>query len=613
MSNNEIGSDPKGLSFIVQGYRNTMPADQYLREVNKNAEEAVQRVQKINPEYQGKITFRRDENYFRRNKVSKLCIIDNGDGMNFDFLKDYMMKLGASLRGNRHKNWGAGFKITALPFNPFGIVISSWTEESESGFMVWAHFNQQKMVYELKRFGPNVVVQLDPSEKPPEIDKHGTKITFLGDDPEHNTMKINPLLRKGGLFKGGRTGDANWIPSYLNTKKYEMEKNILTKCYDEESNTSNTRIIKGHRENLLRSSNSSGSVQLTKAKVDWFILPGGTAKGRHTKNSMNTYALTVGQLAVAHEDEVLKVDYAGRSDRNPLSAWGHQYSRLRVALVLRPDENEFRPNLERTEIYRDNLPCQDYFNNWKEEWQSKTPKELVDLEKEMAEKAMEKSSNYEDELKKISSLFRADQYVLSSEGEFDIEKDKALKTGGNKDRLGKDKSESDSDSGPNPDKDYGEIEQILGIKVARSQNKGVLATNNPYPMVGFVERDEMDSIAEYHHSTYSVEINTNSLQISQLVDHRAKKDKINNYAVVKQMLLEIVSFQIKQQVAHVVNISGYEEEAVLRALSSESLSACLANKSMLLDKLDERLKSANHMLQNIAKEKQVNLFANDLE
>jgi hypothetical protein len=320
--------------------------------------------------------------------------------MNFDFLKDYMMKLGASLRGNRHKNWGAGFKITALPFNPFGIVISSWTEESESGFMVWAHFNQQKMVYELKRFGPNVVVQLDPSEKPPEIDKHGTKITFLGDDPEHNTMKINPLLRKGGLFKGGRTGDANWIPSYLNTKKYEMEKNILTKCYDEESNTSNTRIIKGHRENLLRSSNSSGSVQLTKAKVDWFILPGGTAKGRHTKNSMNTYALTVGQLAVAHEDEVLKVDYAGRSDRNPLYAWGHQYSRLRVALVLRPDENEFRPNLERTEIYRDNLPCQDYFNNWKEEWQSKTPKELVDLEKEMAEKAMEKSSNYQDALKK---------------------------------------------------------------------------------------------------------------------------------------------------------------------------------------------------------------------
>tara|TARA_R100000773_G_C4166947_1_gene82307 strand:+ start:382 stop:690 length:309 start_codon:yes stop_codon:yes gene_type:complete len=101
MSNNEIGSDPKGLSFIIQGYKDTMPADQYLREVNKNAEEAIQRVQKKITDYQGKIIFRRDENYFGKNKVSKLCIIDNGDGMNYDFLKDYMMKLGASLKGQQ--------------------------------------------------------------------------------------------------------------------------------------------------------------------------------------------------------------------------------------------------------------------------------------------------------------------------------------------------------------------------------------------------------------------------------------------------------------------------------------------------------------------------------
>ena len=78
------------------------------------------------------------------------------------------------------------------------------------------------------------------------------------------------------------------------------------------------------------------------------------------------------------------------------------------------------------------------------------------------------------------------------------------------------------------------------------------------------------------------------------------------------MLLEIISFQTKQQVAHVVNISGYDEESILRALSSESLSACLANKSMLLDKLYERLKSTNLMMQNISK-KEINLLEEDIK
>jgi hypothetical protein len=53
--------------------------------------------------------------------------------------------------------------------------------------------------------------------------------------------------------------------------------------------------------------------------------------------------------------------------------------------------------------------------------------------------------------------------------------------------------------------------------------------------------------------------------------------------------LDILEFQIKQQVAHIVNLTGYEEEQIIRALSPEALSACLANKSLLLEKLDKML------------------------
>ena len=299
--------------------------------------------------------------------------------------------------------------------------------------------------------------------------------------------------------------------------------------------------------------------------------------------------LTVGQLATCHEDEVLKVDYAGKSDRNPLAAWGHQYSKTRVALVLKPDINEFRPNLERTNIFKEGVEANEYFDNWKEEWQQKTPEILVNLEKTMMEKAIEKSSRFEDELKKHANLFRSDQYMVSSKGEFQIEKDKTFKTGGNKNIIGDENFDSEGNSGPNPDKEYGEIEQELGIKVERSKTTGVLTQNNPYPSVGKVQEGEDSPIAQYVHDTYSVDINTDSLQISQLVEHRVKKDKLNNYESVKKILLEIIEFQIKQQIAHVVNLTGYEQEQIIRALSPESLSACLANKSFLLEKLDQKL------------------------
>ena len=60
---NKLTGDSSGMSYIISNMKNTMPADQYIREVNKNAEEAIQRVQKINPDYKGKIVSQKDEEY----------------------------------------------------------------------------------------------------------------------------------------------------------------------------------------------------------------------------------------------------------------------------------------------------------------------------------------------------------------------------------------------------------------------------------------------------------------------------------------------------------------------------------------------------------------------
>ena len=585
---NKITGDPHGLSYILKGYRNSMPADQFLREVNKNAEEAIQRVQKENPHYQGKIVIKKDDEYYNKNKIPKMCVIDNGDGMDYNFLDSYMLKLGASMGhdiANKHKNWGAGFKISAMPFNDYGIIICSWTKKKPQGYGIWVHFNKTTSCYEYKLLNNSKVFKINEQSKPKEIGEHGTKITFLGNDKNHNTMEINPLLQKSGLFRGSRTGQHNWAISYLNTKKYKIEDNITTVCHNEQQG----RIIKGHYQNLKLNAIDSGSVRLSKAVMDWFLLPMG--ERRHTKNSLNTYALTVGQFGLVHEDELLKVDFAGKSDRNPLSAWGHQYSKYRVALILKPDENEFKPNLERTDIFKEGVQVDDFFDNWKGEWQEKTPEPLIKLEKEMAEKAAEKINDYDNELKKYASLFRSDQYMVSSDGEFSVEKDKTFKTGGKKHVKGEDSPDSDSDSGPNPDKEYGEIEHELGIKIDKSENKGILTKNNPYPNVGFVEEGADSLIASYDYQTNTVNINKDSLQIHQLIEYRAKKDKLNSYEIVKERLLHILSFQIKQQVAQVYNLMDWDAERVEKALSPEALTACFANKTMILEELDKKLKA----------------------
>tara|TARA_R100000781_G_C4077378_1_gene126542 strand:+ start:109 stop:1989 length:1881 start_codon:yes stop_codon:yes gene_type:complete len=582
---NKITGDAEGLSYILQGYKNTMPADQFLREVNKNAEEAIQRVQKKDVNHEGIIIFKKDDQYYSKNKISKMCIIDNGDGMSFSFLNDYMLKLGASTRNNKHRNWGAGFKISGLPFNDYGIIICSWTKNTPQGYGIWVYYNKTTSCYEYKLVNNSKVFKISNDSKPKEITNHGTKITFLGDNKNHSTMEINSLLKKSGLFKGARTGKHNWVVSYLNTKKYKTEKNIITKCHTGES----FRAINGHFNNLKTNSIDSGSVRLSKAVMDWFLLPAG--KNRHTKNSLNTYALTVGQFGLVHEDEVLKVDFAGKSDRNPLAAWGHQYSKYRVALILKPDENEFKPNLERTGVFKEGVQVDDFFDNWKEEWQNNTPEPLIKLEKEMAEQAAEKINDYDNELKKYASLFRSDQYMVSFDGDSNVEKGKTFKTGGNKNILGEDKSDSDSDSGPNPDKEYGEIEHELGIKIDKSENKGILTKNNPYPNVGFVEEGTDSLIASYDYDNNTININKDSLQIHQLIEYRVKKDKINNYEIVKERLLSILSFQIKQQVAQVYNLMNWDRERVEKALSAESLTACFANKTMILEELDKKLKA----------------------
>lgn len=582
----KITGDSEGLSFILDGFKNTLPPDQQIREVNKNSEEAIQRVQRDDPNYKGLITFEMDKEYFSKNGVAKLCIIDNGDGMAYKFLDEYLIKLGASTRKNKYINWGAGFKLSALPFNPYGLVIRSWTKDNPNGHMVRIWRNPVTGIYETK--GDQVYIIA--GAKPKGIDKSGTQITFLGENKDHNTTLIPPTLLKGGLLMGGRKSPRAWIAAYLNTKKYNVENNIVTLVNVVEGRPN--RVI-GHKNVLEKYCSSRGSIELSKATMDWYLLP--ESKYHPGSNKVDTgrreNALAVGQFCLVHEDETLRVDYSGKSDRNPLSAWGHHYSKYRVALVLRPNHTYFSPNLERTAIFREGIEGKEYEINWKSEWQARMPTVLVNLEAQMAEKALKESSDYDGELKKYASLFRPEKYKARKNGKIPIDKDEILKTGG---QLQLDEPPGPPNPGPppipDPDVEYGEIEQELGIQVQKSETKGVVTRNNPYPKVAEVEEGPSHYVAIFDMDNFTVDLNTECLLIEQLINYRVKKDKKTKYALVKKLLIEVIKYQLQQQVAHIRWITGWDDEKISNALSRESLTSCVSNKSFLLEKLDIALK-----------------------
>ena len=101
----------QGIALLIDSWRNQIKYDQQYREFQQNAIEAIQRVQKKNPDYKGVIKWKVDETHLKRFGMKKLCIIDNGEGMTAEEMHRNINNLGGSSRNNQNSNFGCGAKI----------------------------------------------------------------------------------------------------------------------------------------------------------------------------------------------------------------------------------------------------------------------------------------------------------------------------------------------------------------------------------------------------------------------------------------------------------------------------------------------------------------------
>lgn len=115
--------------LIRQAYEAGGPY-QWAREAWKNSEESGASI----------IHFGIEEQAAERQGVLRRTIMDNGDGMRPDDLKVFLTTFGGGGKPiGVDGNFGQGFKSSVLPWNPYGVVVISYTTEAPDGAMLWIY------------------------------------------------------------------------------------------------------------------------------------------------------------------------------------------------------------------------------------------------------------------------------------------------------------------------------------------------------------------------------------------------------------------------------------------------------------------------------------------
>jgi hypothetical protein len=152
-----------------------------------------------------------------RHGVYRRVIADNGPGIPLNGwngidahpLERFFNQFGGTGKpiGGAHDNFGIGAKAALLPWNPFGLVVISYTEDDPEGSMIHLRRDPQTGDYGLRRFatdeGWHTVVaphedpdlECDWTEVSPPLVRdagHGLVLVLLGDGPRVDTVLGDP-------------------------------------------------------------------------------------------------------------------------------------------------------------------------------------------------------------------------------------------------------------------------------------------------------------------------------------------------------------------------------------------------------------------------------------
>jgi len=578
-----MGGSKEGIFVLLKTWKRSMPDDQQYRELQKNSIEAIQRVQKKDPDFKGKIRWKTDESYLKEYNVQKLCIVDNGDGMTAEVIISNLNNLGASIRQNEHLNFGCGAKVAVLSKNHKGLIIKSWVKGADCGWMAWMTWSKGKVGMYKENDRQTFPITWD--EAPDFIKQagHGTVVTPLGDTDADNTTKASEDYGRTGMLRSSRLSTF-WLICYLNTKFYSIPKNIHISCQRFQEPKS-YYTISGHEKIISDCTERKDQVRLTGATAYIFYSEKDFgAKYPSGSGGAVSQQLVKGQVAFVSQDEVIKLDFDGSPSGNTLPKWGLQCLRHQVMLIIEPD-GSFEQNVERTQLNYNGQDSSDFMGGWYAEFKARMPEWLKKKEQEKEQEQL-KNNDYKSLLKKLASFFKKDRHHQSAKGdpieEGDERKASSLKH--------TDKPPGPPNPNPDPVDQYGETKELFGVKIDQSKFRGKrIRQANEYPDCLEVHRGETEYPLTFVPENYKIEVNVDALFFDKVTTFFCKNYKKIQPETARVEVIKLVKVSAVQQVAFIYNQLDITDEQRIAALGQIPMVGMCGNIGFLSEILKQNL------------------------
>ena len=403
------------IGFLIDRMGKDAHPLQFLRELTQNSIEAI--LEK--PDHQGEVVWDVDwVNYdLTMGEKIKLACIDTGTGMTGPEMVTYINQLSISTREQAHdKNFGIGAKIAALTRNHEGLVYLSWKDGVGAMIHVWRDpdTGQYGIRRQVRKDGS--LAEWSPifdDVKPEQIGEHGTMVVLLGNGPDEQTIEPPE----------GAPSASVWIAKYLNTRYFEFPEGITVKARQgwreprSNTNVNVLRTVTGQRAYLEQHCSASGTVPLTRAIANWWIL-----KDEDALSSNSGFIASNGHMAALYQNELYEMA-SSRSGVARLQMFGVIFGHNRVVIYIEPladnaNGGTLTPNAARTHLLLDEEPLP--WSDWAADFRDPKsfPKEIKELMEEVTagRDVSDHKQAIKDRIRQIRDLLKISRYRPTSKG-----------------------------------------------------------------------------------------------------------------------------------------------------------------------------------------------------
>ena len=595
MKTEPIETNPVSQGQQLRDQSSSVANEQWLRELTKNGMEAIDEYIKKYPEdknYKPEIQIRDHELLTPSHK--KISIIDNGIGMNPDDMVEYIRLMGKSseLKEEGGKNFGVGAKVSSVTRNPLGVIYDSW-QKGGKGFSITLWHDVDNDIYGVKPIddnGERMLYQAVEDESMPELIRktgHGTRVTLFGkNDPQDTTAMEAHDIKEG-------TNDGRWRARVINKRFYDFPEGITIKNQRnrlEPKERISLSSVKPLKETLENSYIKKGTVRLSDADIDWWILEKNRKKSSKTNVDSHEEFIS-GHTAVIYENEVFGITL-GRG--NIARDFGVAVAPQNVVIHIRPHEGKgFHQDYTRREILKNSNKLE--YTIWQDEFLKNFPKELDDYIKSLVDQPTQ-SDRVDKLLNKYKKYFNLPKLKINENGEIGIDESQLFEGQAGIFLDGEGCRLPSIDPKPRE----GIIDSYNGA-VRKENGKNATKVNDPFPKVEWINDDGgviSDRAAMYdekksnkERTIYANKDFVGFLDMCQIYFKKYKNIQINP-SKITEIIKSSYEMRLKESVAGALLFktrSDWSKGDFLSAVSPESLTVAVSSKVHMMQEIEKNI------------------------